>query len=197
MSETTTLLPPNASALERAVEGAIRARLEAVPVPLATLWNPDTCPVALLPWLAWALSIDEWDDTWIEAQQRAVIRESYAVHALKGTVHSIKAMLRAAGYGECDIQEGLDARYYDGAIKYDGTHYYGPNAGNWAKYRVFLKQPVSLAQAAMIKRLLQDMAPARCHLVSLHYTQALNLYNGKIRYDGQWTYGVVKQVDII
>ena len=48
MSEQT-LLPPNASDLERATEGAIRARLTAVPIPLATLWNPDTCPAPLLP----------------------------------------------------------------------------------------------------------------------------------------------------
>ncbi|GHK16942.1 hypothetical protein ECZU03_07310 [Escherichia coli] len=33
-----------------------------MPVPLRTLWNWRTCPVKLLPYLAWALSVDRWDE---------------------------------------------------------------------------------------------------------------------------------------
>ena len=188
-----TLLPLNASAEEKALDQLAAERLGMNVRPADT--NPATCPKSLLPWLAWAWRVDI--SNLITARQRDLIAKSIELHRYKGAIHSVRQGLRMAGYGKCDIQEGLDARYYDGAIKYDGTHYYGPNAGNWAKYRVFLKQPVSISQAAMIKRLLQGMAPARCHLVSLHYTRALNLYNGKIRYDGQWTYGLVKQVDLI
>ena len=48
-----SLLPRNATGAERAIEGAT-ARVGAVPTPFRDLWNPDTCPAALLPWLAWA-----------------------------------------------------------------------------------------------------------------------------------------------
>ena len=53
-----SLLPHNASPQERAIEAAT-ARLADVPVPLRDLWNPETCPAELLPWLAWAFGVDE------------------------------------------------------------------------------------------------------------------------------------------
>ena len=56
------LLPPNASALERAI-AATGAGIDTLPVAVRDVWNPATCPVALLPWLAWALAVDEWDET--------------------------------------------------------------------------------------------------------------------------------------
>ena len=189
MSEQT-LLPPNASELERAAEGAIRARLTAVPIPLASLWRPDTCPAPLLPWLAFALSVDQWSDRWPEAIQRDVIRQSYEIHALKGTVYSLRHALRTAGYGEAEIQEGLDAGRYDGAIRHNATHYHGPNPGYWARYRVTLAEAQTIYEAAQVKRLLADTQPARSELVSLAYNQLLS-YDGGARYGGQYTHGVV------
>ena len=185
-----TLLPPNASDLERAAEGAIRARLEAVPIPLATLWNPDTCPAPLLPWLAWALSVDQWSDQWPEAMQRDVIRQSYEIHSKKGTVYSLRHALLTAGHGECEIQEGLDAGRYDGAIQHAATHYYGTNPGYWARYRVTLAQAMTIYEAEQVKWLLADTQPARSELVSLAYHQLVS-YDASRRYDGQVTHGVV------
>ncbi|EPM9779310.1 phage tail protein I, partial [Escherichia coli] len=52
MSEPS-LLPPSASDFMRCVERGT-TRLSALPVSLNQLWDPDTCPVALLPYLAWA-----------------------------------------------------------------------------------------------------------------------------------------------
>lgn len=97
MSSPAALLPPNASASERALSQA-SARL-ANPAPMCrTLWNPDTCPPTHLPWLAWALSVDEWDSGWTEAQKRGAIRASYNVHRYKGTVGAMRDALGAIGY---------------------------------------------------------------------------------------------------
>jgi phage tail P2-like protein len=60
----SNLLPPNATASEIALDDST-ARLSVV-VDIEKLWNVATCPVALLPWLAWALSVDEWKDDWSE-----------------------------------------------------------------------------------------------------------------------------------
>lgn len=90
------LLPPNATPQERALALAT-ARLADVPVPLKTLHNPDTCPAALLPWLAWAESVDDWDAGWSEARKRAVIAASRAVHEKKGTAAALKQAVAALG----------------------------------------------------------------------------------------------------
>ena len=94
MSES--LLPLSASAQERSAEAAT-ARVGEIPAPLATTWNPDTCPTALLPWLAWALSVDSWDNRWPEPVKRMVIRESVMVHRKKGTRGALERALRALG----------------------------------------------------------------------------------------------------
>lgn len=35
-------------------------KLKKTPVSIRELWNPDTCPANLLPWLAWSFSVDRW-----------------------------------------------------------------------------------------------------------------------------------------
>lgn len=87
-----TLLPSNATALERALEQAT-ARVADVPVPIDALWNPATCPIELLPWLAWALSTDRWDSSWSEDQKRAAVANAIQVQRTKGTPASIKTIL--------------------------------------------------------------------------------------------------------
>ena len=48
-----TLLPPNASPLERALESVAADRIEAIETErVRTLWTPANCPTPLLPWLA-------------------------------------------------------------------------------------------------------------------------------------------------
>lgn len=86
------LLPPNATDGERDIAGAIE-RAAAVPVPIRDVWNPDTCPREVLPWLAWAFSVDDWDPTWMDAQKRAVIKSSVTVHRYKGTVGALREAL--------------------------------------------------------------------------------------------------------
>jgi phage tail P2-like protein len=93
----SSLLPPNATAQERALELAT-ARLGEVPVPIANLWSADNCPDALLPWLAWAMAVDVWDPFWSTTQKRAAIRNSVAVHRTKGTVAALKTALQGIGW---------------------------------------------------------------------------------------------------
>lgn len=90
-----SLLPLNSTPLERAVEAASNEDLK---VTLRTLYNPDTCPANLLHQLAWAWSVDRWDDTWPEAIKRSVIRSSFYVHAHKGTIGALRRVVEPFGY---------------------------------------------------------------------------------------------------
>lgn len=93
---SNSLLPPNATKFERSLEQVI-AHLDDIDVPIGDLWNPWKCPEPLLPWLAWALSVDEWSHNWPEQIKRAVIAASPELHRYKGTVWAVKRALSLLG----------------------------------------------------------------------------------------------------
>jgi len=88
----TSLLPPNATRLERGLEAGIAA-IAGVEMPIEQLWDPATCALDLLPWLAWSLSTDNWDPDWSEATKRDAVARSIALHRVKGTRVSVEAVL--------------------------------------------------------------------------------------------------------
>ncbi|EWH00546.1 phage tail protein I [Halomonas sp. BC04] len=98
MSENRSpLLPPNGTPLERAAAEAL-AEIQRVPVLLRQLWNPHTCPARLLPYLAWAFSVDRWDPAWSNAAKREVIATSFFVHRKKGTIAALRRVVEPLGY---------------------------------------------------------------------------------------------------
>ncbi len=211
MFDLPTILKPNATEHDRALEQAIR-RGKPDLTPIATLMNPETCPAHLLGWLAWALAVDEWEDDWSNETKRAVIAASFDVHRHKGTIGSIRRVLTAAGYGSAQIIEGRWSLPYDGSINHDGNHDFGgadhwstaqrydgsvaysglENHGDgdhWAQYRIRLPRPITVQQAQVLRRLLKNTAPARCHLKRLYFTEVSHLFDRAISHDGTYTYG--------
>lgn len=88
---TNSLLPPNATRFERALEAGA-ARVVDVHAP-GDVDDPMTCPVWLLPWLAWGLSVDTWDADWSEGDKRAAVAGSIELHRRKGTRNSVETVL--------------------------------------------------------------------------------------------------------
>lgn len=91
------LLPVGSSPLEVAAAKAC-ASIERVPVPIRQLWNPDKCPVHLLPYLAWALSVDRWDKNWTEKAKRDAIKAAMFIHKHKGTIGALRRVVEPLGY---------------------------------------------------------------------------------------------------
>ena len=111
MSSAPTLLPPNATPLERALAKA--CAMPHHPEEIRKLWNHRTCPLQLLPWLAWAWSVDEWDTAWTEAQQRAMVGASIKLHKKKGTVWAVReALLRSGLESVRVIEKPTDAEHW-------------------------------------------------------------------------------------
>jgi phage tail P2-like protein len=104
-----SLLPPNSTPLERALSLAT-ARAATLPVRIRDVWNPQTCPADMLPWLAWSLSVDEWDAAWSEQQKRGTIAASIQIHRVKGTLGALRRALSALGY-EVFIDENTGTPY--------------------------------------------------------------------------------------
>lgn len=90
-----SILPLNRSPLERAIEVAGD---EDLMVDLRLLYNPDNCPSHLLYQLAWAWSVDRWDDSWSDTIKRSVIRSAFFVHAHKGTLGALRRVVEPFGY---------------------------------------------------------------------------------------------------
>lgn len=86
------LLPPASTPLERGLAG-VTDRISGIPLELAALWNPQTCPASLLPWLAWALSIDRWEAAWGEADRREAVAQAIAIQRIKGSRASVEMVL--------------------------------------------------------------------------------------------------------
>ncbi|EKN5927809.1 phage tail protein I [Yersinia enterocolitica] len=91
------LLPVGSTPLEIAAAQAC-ARMADIEVPLSKLWNADTCPLVLLPYLAWAWSVDRWDESWPEVTKRSVVKAAYTVHKRKGTIGAIRRVVEPLGY---------------------------------------------------------------------------------------------------
>lgn len=190
MTTPATLLPPSSTPLERALDQTAAARLAALPSVVASLWNADTCPPALLPYLAWAMSVDEWNDGWGVDKKRAVIKESRYIHQHKGTISAIKRALTAIGQPDATVIERGNYIRHNGIALRNATHTRA-GAGGWASYRVILTQPVTIDLAMQIKRLLASVQRNCIVLTAIDYKQAALRHNGAATRNASYTRGVV------
>lgn len=97
MNTAKHLLPLGSSDLEKKASECLR---EAVShqITIPELINPDKCPVNLLPYLAWAFSVDRWEDAWSESFKRQTIKQAYYIHKKKGTINAIKRVVESIGH---------------------------------------------------------------------------------------------------
>ncbi|AZF46791.1 phage tail protein I [Pseudomonas sp. R2-7-07] len=158
-----SLLPINSTQLERAMEATF---FEKTIVPLRDLYNADTCPVHLLPHLAWAWSVDRWDYRWTEATKRAAIKASYYIHAHKGTIGALRRVVEPLGY-LIEIIEWFNMRP-------EGT------PGTFALKVGVLDTGITEEMYQELERLIDDAKPVSRHLtglaISLESTGAINIF---------------------
>lgn len=186
MSLPDTLLPPSSTPLERALARTMGSFNHPRFVP--SLWNADTCPEAFLPYLAWALSVDEWDERWSVVKKREVIKAAREIHRRKGTPIAIRRALASVGQPNADLIERADFIRCDGSVICDGTRSCG---GQWATRRVILKQPITVSGAYQIKRLLAAVGRNCVHLLAIRFAAAAFRCDGTITCNGNYTCGTV------
>lgn len=96
MTQIKSILPPNATQLQKDLEAATTQRLLSLDENrLRYLNNPELCQPEFLPWLAWSMSVDVWNNDWSIDTKRTVVRESMQVHQTKGTLGSLRRALEA------------------------------------------------------------------------------------------------------
>lgn len=165
----TSLLPSNSTQLERAIEAAL---YEKTIIPLRTLYNADTCPVHLLPHLAWAWSVDRWDYRWSEATKRAAIKASYYIHSRKGTIGALRRVVEPLGY-LIEVVEWFKAVP-------EGV------PGTFALKVGVLDTGITEEMYQELERLIDDAKPVSRQLIGLDITleTRLNAHVGFAVYDG-------------
>ncbi|MCU7933734.1 MAG: phage tail protein I [Candidatus Thiodiazotropha sp. (ex Dulcina madagascariensis)] len=180
---SAALLPYNATELQQDLANAAVDLLAAAPAfidDLNNLWNPATCRIDLLPYLAWALGVDEWDPDWDEATQRTMVAEAHAVHAIKGTPAAIKRVLSLAGYGDATITEHRQA-FYNGDAYFDGGV---EQSDAWYCFEVVLNTSESpdADRVTRIVSAINRVKPVRACLRRV--TRTMYLHDGTFNYDG-------------
>ncbi len=170
MSET--LLPPNVTAEEIAQEHAT-SRIGEVPVDINLLWNPDACPLVFLPWLAWAMSVDEWDANWPDHQKREVIKASVRIHRRKGTAGAVKDSLAVLG-GHIEVVEWFENQPKTTPHTFRLVVNYGVDSSKSAS------RILDMNFYRSVRRLVDNAKPVRSHyeiFVSLGFHDSLGIGN--------------------
>ena len=143
------------------------SRMGCVPFSMNSQWSIDDCPAALLPWLAWTLSIARWDPNWTDAGKRQVLRDSYNRHLIKGTKQSVLDVLAEGGYPHAQIREGINQFRYDAMYEHSGIISH-QSTGHWAYYTLVLAAGDPAPSAELLSRI-EQTAPARSRLYEIVY----------------------------
>jgi len=97
MADLRSFLPANATPFEQ-VNETIEASRRPFPTDvIKSVWNPQTCPLELLPYLAWGLGLEIWDDTWSEQKKREVTANIWWLKSKKTTLAGISAYVDMVG----------------------------------------------------------------------------------------------------
>lgn len=100
MSETRdrySLLPENATPLERAFERAFADLLDEIDAPFPELLDPQQTPVEFLSYLGADCGVSEWNATAPETEKRATVAAAWPTKRLAGTRRALELAVRSLG----------------------------------------------------------------------------------------------------
>jgi len=150
-----SLLPLNRTPLEQAL-AQVSMEKAAMPNVLRRMISPDTCPVALLPWLAIQRSVDRWDPNWSEGIKRKVIKDSFEIHKRKGTVSALRQVVEPFA-DLIDITEWYQLEPMG-------------EPGTFSMSLALFESGLSEQGLADLERMIADTKPITRHLVGLKIT---------------------------
>lgn len=164
------LLPSGSTQLEVAAAQAL-AQIGRLKVPLRELWDPQTCPLTLLPYLAWAFSVDRWDENWTESAKRSAVRAAWFVHKHKGTVGALRRVVEPLGY-LIRITEWWQTHDNPGTFRLDVG---------------VLQTGITEEMYLELERLIADAKPCSRHLIGLSINLDVtgDFYIAAAAYDGE------------
>lgn len=162
------LLPLGSTPLEKRAAEILKSAVEN-PVIIADLINPERCPPQLLAYLAWAFSVDKWDENWTDEVKRIAIKQAFFVHKHKGTIAAVRRVVEPIGY-LVELKEWFAMQPQGKAGTFSITVEVSETGLNEQTYNELV-------------RLINDVKPVSRHLIQLAIaispTGALNTFIGQ------------------
>ena len=93
----TSILPPNATPMMRAVDVAAGECLAELEIPAPDHRDPDRCPPEALPLLAQEFGVIVWNEDWPLSARRMVVRNARIAADRRGTIWAVRDALRSFG----------------------------------------------------------------------------------------------------
>lgn len=112
------LLPPNATTLEKQLAKRT-ASISHLLVDIRKLWDSHEIPESFLPWLAWSMSLDSWQEDWQQNVKRQLVAKSVDDHKQKGTRAAVEQAIRRvlALADEEDRKDILEIQKFDASFQ--------------------------------------------------------------------------------
>lgn len=162
------LLPLGSTPLEKRAAEILKSAVEN-PVIIADLINPERCPPQLLAYLAWAFSVDKWDENWTDEVKRIAIKQAFFVHKHKGTIAAVRRVVEPIGY-LVELKEWFAMQPQGKAGTFSITIEVSETGLNEQTYNELV-------------RLINDVKPVSRHLIQLAIaispTGSLNIFTGQ------------------
>lgn len=92
------LIYRSATGFEKALADVDSHRITEINAELIrSIWDPWEVPVRLLPYLAWAMGVQYWNDDWSETTKRAWVDYQFRFKSIRGTKKALEEAVRYAG----------------------------------------------------------------------------------------------------
>ncbi len=187
----SSLLPNSSSELEKRLSLTF-CEIFNLPIDIKKFWQVQNATSDDLSYLAKNLNIEAFVNiSERESDRRNLIQRAIAIFKQNGTPASLKFLCELLGFGEVIIEEWGNPTLikWNGKRKWsDLTKWHTPLPEQWFEYRILIKRPVKKARVEMLRKLLEQVQPARCRLVKI-ITQEPIQWNGTNRFNREVTYG--------
>ncbi|EGR4300704.1 phage tail protein I [Vibrio cholerae] len=154
-------LPPSASKLERILEQIFWEEIGLIERDIRDFMNPWKCREDLLPYLAWELSVDDWDDNWSLSTKRRVCATALDIHTYKGTRYAIDKSIEAI---RADSLRAVEWFEDESNLK----------PGQFRVDLISDQSPVDATTIPEIVRAIQNAKNTRSHLVGISITSRVD-----------------------
>lgn len=165
----------------RAID-TVSSRLNTLPLQAALVYDLTTVDASALAHLAQQAGVSElFSQAQSDPARRQILRYAISLQKHRGTVATLRDIIRRLGLGEITLMEGQRVAARNGTVLRNGWYTQGDPIV-WANLRIILQAPISQKQGASLRGLILQWLPARCKLLAIETTLAQSAAHNAVLY---------------